>query len=67
MILIIIIALICLLIAHYMLQRERHRREDAHERRMERFERLMELLRKPNSDKNDEVSDTTKVEQNSKS
>jgi hypothetical protein len=41
-----------MVIANYMWQRERNRKEEAHEKRMQRFERLMETLKKPNSDKN---------------
>lgn len=41
------------------MRREAIRRESEHERRQERFERLMNLLQKPNSDKNDEVSDSS--------
>jgi len=35
------------------------RKESEHERRNERFERLMSLLQKPDSDKNNEVSDSS--------
>ena len=45
------------------MRKEEARREDKHERRQERFERLMNMLQKPDSDKNDEVSDTTKDEE----
>jgi hypothetical protein len=51
-IIVLIVAILCMVIANYMWQRERNRKEEEHERRMERFERLMETLRKPNSDKN---------------
>jgi len=37
-----------------MTRKEAARRENEHERREERFERLMNLLQKPNSDKNDD-------------
>jgi len=66
-IIILIVAILCMVIANYMWQREKDRKEGEHERRMERFERLLETLRKSNSDKNDEVSDTTEAEENSKS
>jgi len=45
------------------MRKEEARREDKHERRQERFERLMNMLQKPDSDKHDEVSDTTKDEE----
>jgi len=37
-----------------MTRKESTRRENEHERREERFERLMNQLQKPDSDKNDE-------------
>jgi hypothetical protein len=43
----------------YIMRREALRKEYEHERREERFERLMNLLQKPNSDKNDEVSNSS--------
>ena len=36
------------------MRKEEARREDKHERRQERFERLMNMLQRPNSDKNDD-------------
>ena len=50
-----------------MTRKEARRRENEHERREVRFERLMNQLQKPNSDKNDEVSDTPDDNKNSKS
>ena len=38
----------------YMTRKEAIRRENEHARREERFERLMNQLQKPDSDKNDE-------------
>lgn len=59
MILIILVILVAAIILNsYLMRREAIRREGEHERRQERFERLMNLLQKPSSDKNDEVSDT---------
>jgi len=57
MILIILVILVAATILNsYLMRREAIRREHDHERREERFERLMNLLQKPNSDKNNEVS-----------
>ncbi|TMI61580.1 MAG: hypothetical protein E6H07_18855 [Bacteroidetes bacterium] len=56
MIPVIIILLIAASFAYYMQQRLKIRREQEHERRMERFENLMGLLKKQNSDKEDERS-----------
>ena len=67
MIIIIIIAVICLLIAHFMQEQEKLRREKAHERRMERFERLIGILRKPASDKSVDSIDINEPDHNSKS
>jgi Flp pilus assembly protein TadB len=70
-IIVLIVAILCMVIANYMWQRERNRKEEEHERRMERFERLMETLRKPNSDKKVQESDTIpppgRTEENPKS
>jgi len=44
------------------MRKEANRREYEHERRQERFERLMDLLQKSNSDKEVQVSDTTEAE-----
>jgi hypothetical protein len=54
-----------MVIANYMWQRDRNRKKEEHERRMERFDRLMELLKKPNSDKEAQVGDTTEDEESS--
>ena len=51
-VLVILVAAITL--NSYMTRREATRRENEHERREERFERLMNQLQKPDSDKNDE-------------
>lgn len=57
MILIVLVILVVAIVLNsYLMRREAIRREGEHERRQERFERLMNLLQKPNSDKNDEVS-----------
>lgn len=42
-----------------MMKKEAIRREYEHERRQERFERLMDFLQKSNSDKKDEVSNSS--------
>ncbi len=65
MILIIFVAAIML--AFYMQKKLQLRREYEHEKRQERFERLMDSLKKPNNDKNVQESDTTEDQQNSKS
>jgi len=67
MIPVIIILLIATSFAYYMQQRLRIRREQEHERRIERFENLMELLKKQNSDKEDERSVARDDDKNSKS
>ena len=67
LLIVLITAIICMVIANYMWQRERNRKKEEHERRMERFNRLMEILKKPNSEANDEVSDTTDDDKSSKS
>jgi hypothetical protein len=55
MILIILVILVAATILNsYLMRREAIRREYEHERRQERFESLMNLLQKPNSDKNDD-------------
>jgi len=65
MILIILVILVAATILNsYLMRREAIRREYEHERRQERFESLMNLLQKPNSDKNDEVSDTRDDDKN---
>ena len=55
MIIIILVILVAAIILNsYIMRREALRKEYEHERREERFERLMSLLQKPGSDKNDE-------------
>jgi 5-carboxymethyl-2-hydroxymuconate isomerase len=61
MITIIFILLIAISFAGYMHQRLKIRREREHEKRMERFENLMELLKKQHSEQNVQESDTTKA------
>lgn len=57
MIYIVLVILVAAIILNsYMTRKEAARREYEHERREERFERLMNQLQKPNSDKNNEVS-----------
>ena len=68
MILIILVILVAAIILNsYMTKKEAARREYEHERRQERFERLMDFLQKSNSDKNVQVSDTTEGEEKSQS
>ena len=62
-IIVIIVAGIAIVLANYMWQRERNRREEQHERRVERYNRLMELLKKPNSDQDVQENDTTGAEE----
>jgi len=60
MIFIILLILVAAIILNsYIMRREAMRKESEHERRNERFERLMSLLQKPDSDKNNEVSDSS--------
>ena len=55
MILIILVILVAAIILNlYISRKEATRRENEHERREERFERLMNHLQKPGGDKNDE-------------
>ena len=55
MIYIVLVILVAAIILNsYMTRREAIRKEHEHERREERFERLMNQLQKPDSDKNDE-------------
>ena len=55
MILIILVILVASIILNsYITRKEALRRENEHERRQERFERLTNLLQKRNSDKNDD-------------
>lgn len=57
MIYIVLVILVAAIVLNsYMTRKEAARREYEHERREERFERLMNQLQKPNSDKNNEVS-----------
>ena len=69
---ILVIFVIAIMVAFYMQKKIQLRREAEHERRQERFERLMYTLRKPNNDTNDapdsyRESDTTKDEEKSQS
>ena len=55
MIIIILVILVAVILLNsYMTRKEATRREHEHERREERFERLMNQLQKPDSDKNDD-------------
>ena len=55
MIYIVLVILVAAIILNsYMTRKEAIKRENEHERREERFERLMNKLQKPDSDKNDE-------------
>jgi heme exporter protein D len=55
MIYIVLVILVAAIILNsYMTRREAIRKEHEHERREERFERLMNQLQKPDSDKNDD-------------
>ena len=55
MIYIVLVILVATIILNsYMTRKEATRREHEHERREERFERLMNQLQKPDNDKNDE-------------
>ena len=56
MIYIVLVILVAAIILNsYMTKKEAIRRESEHERRQERFERLMNQLKKPDSDKNDDA------------
>jgi 5-carboxymethyl-2-hydroxymuconate isomerase len=70
MITIIFILLIAISFAGYMHQRLKIRREREHEKRMERFENLMDVLKKQNSDTNvsrkEAGSNTREDEENSR-
>ena len=56
MIYIVLVILVAAIILNsYMTRKEATRRENEHERREERFERLMNQLKKPDSDKNDDA------------
>ena len=53
MIIIVLVILVAAIILNsYMTRKQAIRRENEHERREERFERLMNQLQKPDSDKN---------------
>ena len=55
MIYIVLVILVAAIILNsYMTRKEAIRRENEHERREGRFEKLMNQLQKPDSDKNDE-------------
>ena len=55
MIMIILVILVAAIVLNsYVMRRDAIRKESEHERRNERFERLMSLLQKPDSDKNDD-------------
>jgi heme exporter protein D len=55
MIYIVLVILVAAIILNsYMTRREAIRRENEHDRREGRFERLMNQLQKPDSDKNDD-------------
>jgi hypothetical protein len=55
MIFVVLVILVAAIILNsYMTRKEATRRENEHERREERFERLMNQLQKPDSDKNDD-------------
>ena len=55
MIYIVLVILVAAIILNsYMTRKEAIRRENEHERRGERFERLMNQLQKPDNDKNDD-------------
>ena len=55
MIIIVLVILVAAIILNsYMTRKDAIRREHEHERREERFERLMNQLQKPDSDKNDD-------------
>ena len=55
MIYIVLVILVAAIILNaYMTRKAGIRRENEHERREERFERLMNQLQKPDNDKNDE-------------
>jgi Flp pilus assembly protein TadB len=66
-IIVIIVAGVAMVLANYMWQRERNRREEEHERRVDRYNRLLQFLKKPNSDQDVQESDTTEVEEDTKS
>jgi len=62
---VLILFLAAMVVANYMLGREARRREEMHERRMERFSQLMENLKGQHSDVQDQKDpDSNSEEQN---
>ena len=51
---VLVILVTAIILNSYITRKDAIRRKHEHERREERFERLMNQLQKPNSDKNDE-------------
>jgi hypothetical protein len=51
---VLVILVTAIILNSYMTKKEAIRREHEHERREERFERLMNQLQKPDGDKNDD-------------
>ena len=51
---VLVILVTAIILNSYMTRKEATRRENEHERREERFERLMNQLQKPDNDKNDD-------------
>jgi uncharacterized membrane protein len=64
---VLVLFVFAIMLAFYMQKKESFRREKEQDRRQERFERLMDVLKKQNSDKKNEVSDTTEGEKKYKS
>ena len=64
---VLIIFVIAIMFAFYMQKKLQLRREYEHEKRQERFERLMDLLKKPNRNDEDERSVARDDDKNSKS
>jgi hypothetical protein len=55
MIFVVLVILVAAIILNsYITRKEALRKENEHERKEERFERLINLLQKPDSDKNDD-------------
>ncbi|HEV8282839.1 MAG TPA: hypothetical protein VGQ09_00940 [Chitinophagaceae bacterium] len=63
---ILILLAVVLVLTNYMWRKDEDRKEKAHEKKKEQFERLMEILRSKNSEKNTGVSDM-KTDKNSES
>ena len=62
MIYIVLVILVAAIILNsYMTRKQATRRENEHERREERFERLMNQLQKPDSEKNDDPDNKKKL------